>query len=137
MRQCGNEAMEQWSNGAMYLLSQPVSDPRLADDVTRPGDVGLDLLSQLADQHPEVFRLIDGVRSPDRLEDDAMREDAAGMPGQQGQQVELFRREANLFVLSNDPSPIEVDDEIAGRHLPGLGVLRFERAAKRGADARE
>src|SRR5262245_5927875 len=67
-----------------------------------------------------MFGLIDGVGSPDGLEDRAMRQYAAGMLSEERQQVELLGREAHFLTGPNHAETLSIDDEIAADDRPGL-----------------
>ena len=51
-----------------------------------------------------MLRLIDGMRSPDGLQDRPMREDAPGMLREEHQKLELLGREPKLLVAAASPS---------------------------------
>src|SRR6478609_2309691 len=69
---------------------ESISDPRLAHEVARLRGVGLDLLSQLPDEHPQVLGLVDRLRSPDRLQNRAVGDDPVRVAGEKCEEVELF-----------------------------------------------
>src|SRR5207248_9807537 len=76
---------------------ESIPDPRFAEKISRLGRVWLDLLAQLSHQDPQVFRLVHGVRSPDRLQDDTMRQDTVGIMSEQGEQLEFLWRQPDLI----------------------------------------
>src|SRR5436190_14060355 len=80
---------------ALIARREAVSDPRLAQEISRIGRVGLDLLAQLRHERPQVLRLFDGIRPPDGLENRAVGENSIAIVCKQGQQLKLFRREAD------------------------------------------
>ena len=51
-----------------------------------------------------MLRLVDGMRSPDGLQDGAMGEHATGMLRQEHQQFELLGRQAKLLRRRGSPS---------------------------------
>src|SRR6185369_3829938 len=61
------------------------------------------------------------VRTPQRLENGAMSQDPARMPGKKYEKVELLRRETNLCLVAQHAVAIEIDDEVAGRQLACRG----------------
>ena len=101
----------------MVFGRESVPNPRFADEVSRIPRIGLDLLPELSDEHPQVLRLIDGVAAPDGLQDGAMGEHAVGVPRQERKQLELFRCEPNLFAAPHDASPVVVNRQITGFEL--------------------
>ena len=83
-----------------------------------------------------MLGLIDGMRSPDGLQDGAVREHAAGMLRQEHQQLELLRRQPDLLVAAADRVPVAIDDEIAAHDRAGARRRRFD-PPQRHADARQ
>ena len=113
------------------MADEAVADPRLADEVLSalPGSE-FNLLAQLRDEHPEVLGLIDGVGAPDRREDRAMRQHAIAVVGQQRQQIELFRRQADFLAAAHHATAIEVDRDF-GRASPSRAPrLRLEKTRR-------
>ena len=126
-----NDALQSGSGG------QSVADPWFADEDLRVSRVHFNLFSELRHQHPQVLRLVDSVAAPDRLEDRAMRQDAVGVSGEQGQQFEFLRRETNFLAAADDAAAVVVDGQVRPLHLPGLGVVLGKHAAQGDADARQ
>ena len=85
---------------ALSEVRKPVADPRLGHDVARTRGIGFELLAQRTEQHAQMLRLVDGMRSPDGLQDGAVGQDATGMLRQEHQQLELLGRQANLLVAA-------------------------------------
>ena len=52
---------------------EAISDPGFGEDIGRRSRVGLDLLTQLADEDPEVFGLFGTVSAPDMGEEFTVR----------------------------------------------------------------
>ena len=86
--------------------------------------VGLDLLAELRHQRPQMFGLLDGVGSPDRLENRAMCQHAIVVAGEQRQQLELLRREPDLEVVAKQPAPVVVDGQRSRPEDARVGSLR-------------
>src|ERR1051325_11023776 len=81
--------------------------------------------------------MIDGVRPPDFLQDDSMREDAARIPREQRQQREFFRRQPDLLAAANRAVQVVVDGQVAEPRLAALALVLRVLPAERDADARE
>ena len=75
--------------------------------------VRLELLPELRDEHPQVLGLVDGVRSLDGLQNRTMRQHAVAVVGQERQQIELLRRQADLFFAAHHAMPVIVDGDVA------------------------
>src|SRR5262245_47351120 len=114
---------------------QSIADPWLAKQVARIAWIGLDLLAKLRDQHPQVFRLVDGVGPPDGFQDGAMRQHPVGVSRQQREQFELLGCQPDLVVATHDAMAAVVDRQVA--HLDALDFRRFglQDAAQRDANA--
>ena len=69
---------------------EPISDPRLGNDVLRRA-FGFHFLTKLTDKDAEMLWLFYAVRSPNGVEKLAMRDYAAGVAGEMQQQFKLFR----------------------------------------------
>ena len=82
-----------------------------------------------------MLGLVDRVRPPDRFQDRAMRQHPPGTLREEQQQLELFRRQANLVLASHDPASIAIDDQIANQDLPLRRARRLE-PPQRHPDAR-
>src|SRR5207244_156157 len=131
----GQRVPKKWLNVGGFG-DKAVSDPRLTDQILRLSRIGLDLLAELRHQHPQVLRLVDGVRSPDRFQDRAMREDAVCAARQQREEIEFLRCEANLLVLPDHAMAIVVDDEIAHLQATGRCLVLREHPTQRHANPR-
>ena len=102
------------------VRGEPVADPGLAEDVLGGGRIGFDLLAELGHQRPQMFRLFNRVRSPDRLQDRAMGQHAVVIPGQQRQELEFLGRQPDLRLIPEDAAPVVVDRQVPGPEVAGL-----------------
>ena len=66
-----------------------------------------------------------------------MRQDAVGVVGEQRQQLELFRRQADVVVAAHDAPAIVVDGEIRHLHASYFRRIGFEHAPEGDADPRQ
>src|ERR1700687_4666116 len=103
-----------WPEGSLKsrAAGQSVTDPRLADEVLRVRGIALDFLAELCNQHPEMLRLFDRVRAPNRLQDGAMRQDTVDVAREERQQLELLRSQTDVVIAADDATAVEVDDEV-------------------------
>src|SRR5690348_8745654 len=85
-----------WRIGSGCLIVEPVANPWLRHDVPRMRRIRLQFLAQLTDQDAKVLRLSRSGASPDGAGDPLVRQHAAGLRGEQGEQVELFRCQADF-----------------------------------------
>ena len=113
------------------VLGEPIADPGLGPDVLRLRGIALYLAAERVDQHSQVLGLIDGVRTPDGLQDDAMREHAARVLREEQQQLELLRRQPDLLTRARDAVPVDVDREIAAHSITPRGAAPLASAAAR------
>ena len=101
-----------WRQGLLGGLGrQPIANPRFTEQVSGMRGIGFDLLAKLPHQHPQVLGLVDGVRAPDGLQDRAMGQHAIRVAREKRQQIKFLRRQADLFVASDDTPPIVVPAE--------------------------
>src|SRR2546426_145895 len=83
------------------------------------GRVGLDLLSQLCHQHPQMFRLVDRIRPPHGFQDCAMREYSIRTARQEREQLEFLGRKTNFVVSSHDTVPVVIDGQVTRLQTAG------------------
>ena len=114
--------------GALQV-GEAIADPRFGEDVFRRGGVRLDLLAERPDQHAQVLRLIDRVRSPDRLQNGAVGQHAAGMLRQVGEQLEFLRRQPDLLAVSDHAEALAIDDQTAAHDRSARRRRRCRRVA--------
>src|SRR5205823_13694903 len=99
--------------------------------------VRLDLLAQVAHTGPQVIDLVAVLGAPYTREQLTVQQHLAAVGGQFAQEFVLRRGQVNVLALPHDPSPRQVDGEVADREdgRRGLGELRL--AARLRTDARE
>jgi hypothetical protein len=88
--------------GCLSVRVEAVADPRLGQDMAGFGRVGLDLLTEVADEDPQVLGLCDVVSAPDCGEQRAMREDFTGVSEEVNQKIEFLRRQMQLLPAHGD-----------------------------------
>src|SRR5438552_12722276 len=76
---------------APSAFRHPIADARLGQHDLRVIGLVLDLLPQLADIDPQILRVLDMRRAPDRGEDLLVRQHPASVAGEERQQIELLR----------------------------------------------
>src|ERR1035437_4637988 len=99
-RVCRRAAQTSCPGRALFFVTAPalwhkaIADPGLSLDVLL-ACLSFELFPQLSHEDAQVFRLVGGLRSPNRGKQGAMGNDLARMAGQVEQQVKLFRRQVN------------------------------------------
>ena len=101
------------------------------------GRVGLDLLAQLIDEDAQVFGLVAVVRTPHGLQDFAMGHGTAGVRHQVAQDLELLRREADVFAVGAHPAGVEIDLQVGAGVAVRAAFGGGGRAPHGGANARQ
>src|SRR5579872_2256848 len=104
---------------------EAISDPGFGKEIFRRGVLGLDLLTQLADEDAQVFRLLGAVRSPDGSQERAMGYDFAGPAREIHEEIKFLGREMDYTAGNLDRTGVEIDGKISGdngtRGFFGLG----------------
>src|SRR4030095_12588136 len=103
--------------------------------IPRSSRITLDLAPKRSDEHAQVLGLVDGIWSPDGLQNGAMCEHPARMLREEQQEIEFLWREPDLLAATEDAPPIPIDHEIAACNLPLWCARRFD-AAQRDPDPR-
>src|SRR6266705_2550614 len=98
------------------IAREPIANPRLTNQVPRLRRIGLDLLAELSDEHPEVLGLVHDVRTPNGLEYRPMRQHPITVLRKKREQLEFLRRQTNLVVASDGPPAAVVDRHVADLH---------------------
>src|SRR5262249_42087778 len=83
-------------------VAQAVTDARLGDEPARASRIPLELAAQGGDVDAQRRALIDDVGSPDRAEGLVVGEHAPRRAGQEGQQLELDRRQVHDLAVDRD-----------------------------------
>src|SRR5262245_21026264 len=99
---------------AVFELSvriESISDPGLRHEVARICRVIFQLLSQLADEHPQIFGMVLRRLAPHRLEQLSMLDDAVRVARQVDEEMELLRCQPHFLLLNVDAPAFEVDAE--------------------------
>jgi hypothetical protein len=120
--------------GFWFRWIEAVADPGFGVDVARMAWVGLDFSSQLIDENTQVFGFFPIVRSPDGLQQAAMRLGFARIRNELAQEFEFFRRAADGFVVHHDGALLEVNFQIVGDE--GRSGVAGRGSAQSGTDAR-
>ena len=92
---------------------EAVAYPGLGENVAGTRGVGLNLLTQVADKHTQVFILFDVITSPQRREQRSVRQHFSGMLDEVDQQIEFFRSEVNRFAAHRNLTRLEVNVKIS------------------------
>ena len=90
------------------------------------GGIGFDLSTQLPNKNPEMLRVVHSVRAPDGLQNGAVREDAIRIVREQREQLEFFRRQADVGVATADAPAIKIDGQIAHSNASGFRLVAGE-----------
>ena len=77
---------------------KPIPDPRFGQQMRRLRGLRFDFLPELIHNDAQMVDLITVIRTPDRLEQLAMRNDFVGMRDQISQQIEFLGRETHLRI---------------------------------------
>src|SRR5580658_8756678 len=114
---------------------EAIAHPWLRQQVTRLRRIGLDFFAKLVDEHAQVFHLVAIVRSPDGLQQPAMRDGDIRIRHEELEKIELFGSQADLTALGDHAARGQVDLNSVQTNgfRSALGGRR--QAAKRGADA--
>ena len=89
-----------------------ISNPRFGDDIGGNVLVGFELLSQVPDEYPQVFRLLGAVGSPNRPKQGAVRHHFSRVPGEIDEEIKFFRGQANVVLPHTDGSRRNVNAEV-------------------------
>ena len=98
---------------------QPIPHPGLCEEVDRSRRLQLDLLAQLIHEHAEVIDLFAVVRSPDGLQEFAMRDGFVCVGDEVAKQLELLRCQSLLVPARPSFARVEID-----RHVPRISQVR-------------
>src|ERR1700747_1959903 len=101
---------------------EPVTDPRLRQEVYRGRRVLLDLLSDLVHKYPKVIDLVAIVRTPYRLQELPMGQHLIGMSCEIAKKLELLRCEAHAASTRGDLASVEIDFDSAQRQSTARSV---------------
>src|SRR5947209_16367954 len=93
----GRAGSPRFRSEAVIGFSRPVPDAGLGQDHRRIRRIEFDLLPELAHVGPQILRVLLVSGSPYRRENVLVRDDLARMAGQDGQEIELSRRELDLL----------------------------------------
>src|SRR5437773_8027239 len=75
-----------------FARIEPIPDPRFGENVARLRRIRFDLLSQLADEYPQVFILLGVIAAPHGSQQRPMCQNLSGIAHEVDHQVEFFRR---------------------------------------------
>src|SRR5258707_1025903 len=113
---------------ALFRL-KPVPDPGFGQDVAWRL-AGLDLLSKLIDEHPQIFRLFHALSAPDGVEQNAVSQHLVRFARHVGEKIKLFGREMDLFADDRDDSLLPVNAEISSlNYVRQFGLFRLSCSA--------
>src|SRR6266480_6979561 len=99
--------------GAGGREGEAVADPVLGDDVLRRGRVLLDLAAQAPDVELEVLGVADVLRAPDPLEEPLVRDDLAGVIGQDEEEAPLGAGQLQRLAALQHLPARQVDGDVA------------------------
>src|SRR5258706_15916228 len=98
-----------------------VADPLLGKDILRLLGARLDLVTQGSNVHAEVLDFT--VAAPELAQDEAVRQNLAGMHYEQAEQVVLARRQLHLDASAHDDPAHKVDRQLAAAKDRGFALL--------------
>src|SRR5262249_17994300 len=94
-------------------LREPVAGARFGEDVKRARGVRLELASQLRHVDVEVVRLLAVAPPPHLAQQHLVREELAGVAGEDAEQAELVRGELDCLTAERDGALLKVDPQVA------------------------
>src|SRR5262245_12767185 len=97
--------------GSSIRRPQAIADPRLRQDILRTFRIGLDLLPQLPDVHPQILSV--GQIVPQLAEQKLVGEHLAGVLHQNAQKLVLLGRQFHVLVTHLDDTSHQIDGQIA------------------------
>ena len=96
---------------------EPVSKPRLRQDIARSCRVLLDLLAQLVYHHAKVLRLLTVVRPPDSLQQLFVRDRFSLLSYEKSQHIEFFGTEMDALTTHVHYSSLKIDTQLRAFEL--------------------
>ena len=103
--------------------------------IDRRAGIALDLVAQLADEHPQILRVALVRGAPDRGEELAVGHHPAGIAGERRQQIVFARRQLDRRAVARDEAALDVDRQTVDLD-PRFGAapaLAWRSAARRRA----
>ena len=78
------------ADARLLLAEEAIAHGGLGGEITRIGGIVLELLAELADNDPQVVRVLEVVRPPDLSQQVLLGDHAAAVPHEQGEDTELL-----------------------------------------------
>src|SRR5262249_55503637 len=95
------------------LGDQTVTRSRLREQVAGAQRIQLDLAPQPRDVDLQVVRAVAALAAPDLVEDHPVGQQPSLVAGEEGEQVELDRRDLNSALADEDRLEVDVDRQVA------------------------
>src|SRR5690349_12014053 len=102
---------------------ESVADAGFSENTSRPRRVELKLVAQIADEDAQIGGVLDMRRSPQLVEDMAVRQHLASIGHQLGQQLVFLGRQAHFGAAALHDAAHQIDRKIAGDEERLLALL--------------
>src|SRR6476469_2828052 len=94
-------------------IDEPVTGTGLREDQLRTRRIPFELPTKLRDVHVHVVRLLAVRRPPDLAQDRSVRQELAGVAGEQPQDLDLVRSQVYMLPRNGHLGLVEVDRDVA------------------------